>query len=71
MHYSAVKATPTIVPRPHIFSAGQSIGATGHVDPANGFRWDLQGDAGPRDGVINSPGIRGKPYASTARTASP
>ncbi|HZX71423.1 MAG TPA: amidohydrolase family protein [Rhodanobacter sp.] len=45
-----------IVPGPHIFSAGQFIGTTGgHADPTNGFRWDLQGDPGPRDGIINSP----------------
>jgi imidazolonepropionase-like amidohydrolase len=45
-----------IVPGPHIFSAGQFIGTTGgHADPTNGFRWNLQGDPGPRDGIINSP----------------
>jgi imidazolonepropionase-like amidohydrolase len=45
-----------IVPGPHIFSAGQFVGTTGgHADPTNGFRWDLQGDPGPKDGIINSP----------------
>ncbi len=45
-----------IVPGPHIFSAGQFVGSTGgHADPTNGFRWDLQGDPGPKDGIINSP----------------
>ena len=45
-----------IVPGPHIFSAGQFVGTTGgHADPTNGFRWNLQGDPGPRDGIINSP----------------
>ncbi|MDE2308652.1 MAG: amidohydrolase family protein, partial [Xanthomonadaceae bacterium] len=45
-----------IVPGPHIFTAGQFIGSTGgHADPTNGFRWDLQGDPGPKDGIINSP----------------
>ncbi len=45
-----------IVPGPHIFSAGQSVGTTGgHADPSNGFRSDLQGDPGPKDGIINSP----------------
>jgi imidazolonepropionase-like amidohydrolase len=45
-----------IVPGPRIFSAGQFIGTTGgHADPTNGFRWDLQGDPGPKDGIINSP----------------
>jgi imidazolonepropionase-like amidohydrolase len=45
-----------IVPGPHIFSAGQFVGTTGgHGDPTNGFRWNLQGDPGPKDGIINSP----------------
>ena len=45
-----------IVPGPHIFSAGQFVGSTGgHADPTNGFRWDLQGDPGPKDGIIDSP----------------
>ena len=45
-----------IVPGPRIFSAGQFIGTTGgHADPTNGFRWDLQGDPGPKDGIIDSP----------------
>lgn len=45
-----------IVPGPHIFSAGQFVGTTGgHADPTNGFRWNLQGDPGPKDGIINSP----------------
>ncbi len=44
------------VPGPRIFSAGQFIGTTGgHADPTNGFRWDLAGDPGPKDGIINSP----------------
>ena len=45
-----------MVPGPRIFSAGEPIGTTGgHADPSNGFRWDLQGDPGPKDGIINSP----------------
>ena len=45
-----------MVPGPRIFSAGQFIGTTGgHADPTNGFRWDLQGDPTPKDGIINSP----------------
>ena len=45
-----------LVPGPRIFSAGQFIGTTGgHADPTNGFRWDLQGDPTPKDGIINSP----------------
>lgn len=45
-----------IVMGPRVFSVGKSIGTTGgHADPTNGFREDLMGDPGPKDGVINSP----------------
>ncbi|CAM5615369.1 hypothetical protein RLIN73S_05954 [Rhodanobacter lindaniclasticus] len=45
-----------LVPGPRIFSAGKFVGTTGgHADPTNGFRWDLQGDPDPKDGIINSP----------------
>jgi imidazolonepropionase-like amidohydrolase len=41
---------------PRIFSAGKSIASTGgHADPTNGYREDLMGDPGPKEGVINSP----------------
>ncbi|WHZ18936.1 MAG: Amidohydrolase [Rhodanobacteraceae bacterium] len=41
---------------PRIFSAGKFIGTTGgHADPTDGYRWDLQGNPGPKDGIINSP----------------
>lgn len=41
---------------PRIFSAGKSIATTGgHADPTNGYREDLMGDPGPKEGVINSP----------------
>ncbi len=41
---------------PRIFTTGKSIGTTGgHADPTNGYREDLMGDPGPREGVINSP----------------
>ena len=41
---------------PRIFSAGKPIATTGgHADPTNGYRKDLMGDPGPKDGVINSP----------------
>ena len=41
---------------PRIFTAGKSIASTGgHADPTNGYRKDLMGDPGPREGVINSP----------------
>jgi imidazolonepropionase-like amidohydrolase len=40
---------------PRIFSAGKSIASTGgHADPTNGYREDLMGDPGPKEGVINS-----------------
>jgi imidazolonepropionase-like amidohydrolase len=43
------------VPGPRIFSAGQFVGTTGgHADQTDGYRWDLQGDPGPKDGIINS-----------------
>jgi imidazolonepropionase-like amidohydrolase len=41
---------------PRILTAGKSIATTGgHADPTNGYREDLMGDPGPREGVINSP----------------
>jgi imidazolonepropionase-like amidohydrolase len=44
------------IPGPRIFSAGKFIGTTGgHADPTDGYRWDLQGDPGPKDGIIDSP----------------
>ena len=44
------------VPGPRIFTAGKFIGTTGgHADPTDGYRWNLQGDPGPKDGIINSP----------------
>ncbi len=40
---------------PRIFTAGKSIATTGgHADPSNGRSWELTGDPGPKDGVINS-----------------
>lgn len=39
---------------PRIYTAGKSIATTGgHADPTNGYRKDLQGDPGPKEGVIN------------------
>lgn len=39
---------------PRIFAAGKSIATTGgHADPTNGIRYNLRGDPGPADGVIN------------------
>jgi imidazolonepropionase-like amidohydrolase len=39
---------------PRIYTAGKSIATTGgHADPTNGYRRDLMGDPGPKEGVIN------------------
>lgn len=43
-----------LLPGPRIFSTGKSIATTGgHADPTNGYRADLAGDPGPKQGVIN------------------
>ncbi|MBS0583898.1 MAG: amidohydrolase family protein [Proteobacteria bacterium] len=45
-----------IVPGPRIFTAGKAIGSTGgHADPTDGYRADLAGNPGPKDGIVNSP----------------
>ena len=45
-----------VVPGPRIFSAGSAIGSTGgHADGTDGYRADLQGDPGPKLGIINGP----------------
>ncbi|MEO7922161.1 MAG: amidohydrolase family protein [Chitinophagaceae bacterium] len=45
-----------LVVGPRIFTAGKSIATTGgHADPTNGYRKDLMGDPGPKEGVINGP----------------
>ncbi|MBA4145300.1 MAG: amidohydrolase, partial [Cytophaga sp.] len=45
-----------IVVGPRIFTAGKGVATTGgHGDPTNGSRKDLQGDPGPKEGVINGP----------------
>ena len=39
---------------PRIFTAEKSLSITGgHADPTNGFRDDLKGDPGPKEGVVN------------------
>jgi len=44
-----------LVVGPRIISVGKSIATTGgHADPTNGYRRDIMGDPGPREGVINS-----------------
>lgn len=41
---------------PRVFTAGKPIATTGgHADPTNGYRKDLAGDPGPKEGVINGP----------------
>ena len=43
-----------LITGPRIYTAGKGIGTTGgHADPTNGYRKDLMGDPGPREGVIN------------------
>ena len=43
-----------VVPGPRIFTAGQAIGSTGgHADGTDGYRKDLAGNPGPKDGIIN------------------
>jgi imidazolonepropionase-like amidohydrolase len=40
---------------PRIYTAGVAIGSTGgHADPTDGYRYDLAGDPGPEEGIINS-----------------
>jgi imidazolonepropionase-like amidohydrolase len=45
-----------LVVGPRIFTAGKTIATTGgHADPTNGYRNDLMGDPGPKEGVIDGP----------------
>ena len=45
-----------LVTGPRIYTAGKAIATTGgHADPTNGYRRDLMGDPGPKEGVINGP----------------
>ncbi|AND70092.1 hypothetical protein ATSB10_26380 [Dyella thiooxydans] len=45
-----------VLPGPRIYTAGVPIGSTGgHADPTDGYRSDLAGNPGPKDGIINSP----------------
>ncbi|OIQ37378.1 MAG: amidohydrolase [Bacteroidetes bacterium MedPE-SWsnd-G1] len=40
---------------PRIFTAEKSLATTGgHADPTNGYRKDLVGNPGPKEGVVNS-----------------
>ena len=39
---------------PRIFTSGKSIATTGgHADPTNGWKDEIEGDPGPKEGVIN------------------
>ncbi|MDH3588278.1 MAG: amidohydrolase family protein [Gammaproteobacteria bacterium] len=39
---------------PRIYTAAKSLATTGgHADPTNGWRMDLRGDPGPKEGVVN------------------
>lgn len=43
-----------IIAGPRIFTAEKALGVTGgHADPTNGYRADLMGDPGPKEGVVN------------------
>ncbi len=45
-----------LVPGPRIYTAGVAVGSTGgHADFTDGYRKDLAGDPGPKQGIINSP----------------
>ena len=44
-----------LIAGPRIYTAGVAIGSTGgHADPTDGYRYDLAGDPGPDQGIINS-----------------
>ena len=44
-----------LIAGPRIFTATKSLATTGgHADPTNGTRAGLQGDPGPKEGVVNS-----------------
>ena len=50
---NAINAGKIIGPR--IFTAEKALASTGgHADPTNGYKKDLMGDPGPKDGVVNS-----------------
>jgi imidazolonepropionase-like amidohydrolase len=49
---NAINAGKVIGPR--IFTAEKAIASTGgHADPTNGYRKDLMGNPGPKEGVVN------------------
>ena len=49
---NAIKNNQVVGPR--VYSAGKAIATTGgHADPTNGVRFELMGDPGPAEGVVN------------------
>ena len=43
-----------LVKGPRVYTAGKSVATTGgHADPTNGYRKEIQGDPGPKEGVAN------------------
>jgi imidazolonepropionase-like amidohydrolase len=45
-----------LVEGPRVFTAGKSLATTGgHADPTNGFADAIEGDPGPKEGVVNGP----------------
>jgi imidazolonepropionase-like amidohydrolase len=45
-----------LVEGPRIYTAGKSLATTGgHADPTNGMADELEGDPGPKEGVLNGP----------------
>jgi imidazolonepropionase-like amidohydrolase len=45
-----------IIKGPRVYTAGKSIATTGgHADPTNGYKKEIQGDPGAKDGVANGP----------------
>ena len=50
---NAINAGKVIGPR--VFTAEKSLASTGgHADPTNGYRKELMGNPGPKEGVVNS-----------------
>lgn len=50
---NAINAGKVVGPR--IFTAEKALASTGgHADPTNGYRKDLMGNPGPKEGVVNS-----------------
>jgi imidazolonepropionase-like amidohydrolase len=50
---NAINAGKVVGPR--VFTAEKALASTGgHADPTNGYRKDLMGNPGPKEGVVNS-----------------